>query len=160
MNSNRYFAAPIKGTRKPTAQYASEDAYCRQWAFFMFDYHLNRCGIMRQSTNSKMQLLFMLALTMLLLAQFGVALLHHHHQGSYYDHKDQFHHVTIEAPCPGKVSVRPIPESNRPNLTSAVIAHHAFLKRPAVLFVSPPTSVRLRRKPRAAGSAHDRAPPA
>jgi len=116
---------------------------------------------MRQSTNSKMLLFFMLALTLLLLAQFGVALLHHHHQGSYYDHKDQFHHVTIEAPCPDKVSVQPIPESNSPILTSAVIAHQVFLKRSTVLVsLSPPTLVRLRHKPRAAGSAHDRAPPA
>jgi len=116
---------------------------------------------MRQSTYSKMQLFFMLSPTLLLLAQFGVALLHHHHPGSYYDHKDQFHHVTIEAPCPGKVSVRSIPESNRPIITSAVIAHQVFLGRSTVLVsLSPPTLVRLRPKSRAAPSTHDRAPPA
>ena len=119
---------------------------------------------MRQSPNSKMQLFFTLSLTLLLLVQFGVALLHHHHEGSYYDQKDQFHHVTLEAPSPSKVTVA-VPsktDSNAPTaVVAAVLTLQAPLERPAnLLRLSPPTPVSHRLESRAASSSHDRAPPA
>lgn len=111
---------------------------------------------MQQLPGSEIRLLFMFSLTLLLLLQFGIALLHHHHQGSYCDHSDQFHHVTIEAPCPGKVTR----QSKLPVIFTAVIPPTVNICSPTIIVsMHCILVVRSLMKSCERSSSHDRAPP-
>ncbi|WP_214172945.1 hypothetical protein [Geoanaerobacter pelophilus] len=93
----------------------------------------------------------------LLLVQFGIALLHHHYQGSYYDQKDQFHHLTTEAPCQGKVAA----QSNLPSVFPADTPAKTIISSPNIIVTIQnilPCSLLPKAHQRC--SSHDRAPPA
>jgi|GEM_PF-5659744 len=49
----------------------------------------------------KLRIPLFLALVLLQL-QFGITLLHHHHDNSYYDHKDPTHHICADTPTATK----------------------------------------------------------
>jgi hypothetical protein len=51
---------------------------------------------------------FLLLPFVLLLLQFGIALLHHHHDSSWYDHEDPIHYLSSNSPIISKSHPNPV----------------------------------------------------
>jgi hypothetical protein len=110
--------------------------------------------------SRKAPLFFMFLLTLLLVLQCGIALLHYHHRGSYYDDKDHFHQISAESPAPDKWTTLTNPQSKAPITLSVVCPANLHDIRPWYVFSPhsiPP--VRSLMKSCAGSSPQGRAPP-